>query len=97
MKKEATITQQTITTLILAPSKELCQQIKSSFDQLTIKCPRDVRSIEMASAVNPGTIKHMLAERPDVIIATPAKILTQLKSGIVKLDALETIVIDEAD
>lgn len=97
MKKEATITEQTITTLILAPSKELCQQIKSTFDQLTIKCQRDVRTIEMVSTVNPGTIKHMLVERPDVIISTPSKILVQLKSGIVKLDALETIVIDEAD
>lgn len=97
MKKESTVKEQLITTLVLAPSKELCQQIKSSFEQLTLKCQRDVRSIDLASTVNPGTIKHMLAERPDVIISTPAKILTQLKSGTVKLEALETIVIDEAD
>lgn len=97
MKKEASVTEQLITALVLAPSKELCQQIKGSFDDLTVKCQRDVRSIDLASTVNPATVKHMLAERPDVIIATPAKILAQLKSGVVKLDALETIVIDEAD
>lgn len=97
MKKEAAVTEQLITTLVLAPSKELCQQIKGAFDDLTVKCPRDVRSIDLASTVNPATVKHMLTERPDVIIATPAKILAQLKSGVVKLDALETIVIDEAD
>lgn len=97
MKKEASVTEQLITTLVLAPSKELCQQIKGAFDDLTVKCQRDVRSIDLASTVNPATVKHMLAERPDVIIATPAKILAQLKSGVVKLDALETIVIDEAD
>lgn len=97
MKKEATITEQLITTLVLAPSKELCQQIKSAFDDLTKRCHQDVRSIDLASTVNPGTVKHMLAQRPDVIIATPAKILAQLKAAVVKLDALETIVIDEAD
>lgn len=97
MKKEGTITEQLTTTLVLAPSKELCQQIKSSFDDLTIKCQRDVKSIDLASTVNAATVKHMLAERPDVIIATPAKILAQLKSDVVKLDALEMIVIDEAD
>lgn len=96
-KQEATISEQSITTLILAPSKELCQQIKASFDEITIKCQRDVRSIDLASSVNPGTVKYMLAERPDIIIATPAKILTHLKSGIVKMNDLETIVIDEAD
>lgn len=97
MKKDASVTEQLITTLVLAPSKELCQQIKSSFDDLTIKCQRDVRTIDLASTVNPGTVKHMLTERPDIIIATPAKILAQLKAETVKLDGLETIVIDEAD
>lgn len=97
MKKESTITEQLTTTLVLAPSKELCQQTKSSFDELTIKCQRDVRSLDLAAASNPGSVKHMLAQRPDVIIATPAKILCQLKAGTVKFDALETIVIDEAD
>lgn len=97
MKKEASVTEQLITTLVLAPSKELCQQIKGEFDKLTVKCQRDVRSIDLASTVNPATVKHSLAERPDIIIATPAKILSQLKTGVVKFDALETIVIDEAD
>lgn len=97
MKEEATMVEQSITALVLAPSKELCQQIKLSFDELTIKCQRDVRSVDLASSTNPGAIKHMLTERPDIIIATPSKILAQLKSDVVKLVSLETIVIDEAD
>lgn len=96
-KKEAMATEQLISTLVLAPSKELCQQIKGVFDELTIKCQRDVRTIDLTSTVNPSAMKHMLAERPDAIISTPAKILQQLKKQTVKLDSLETIVIDEAD
>lgn len=97
MKKEATVMEQLTTTLLLAPSKELCQQIKQSFDELTVKCQRDVRTLDLASTTNVNTVKHMLSQRPDVIIATPAKILAQLKAETIKLDALETICIDEAD
>lgn len=40
----------------------------------------------------------MLSKYPDVIISTPAKILTQLQSGNISLkNSLETLVIDEAD
>lgn len=52
MKKEATVTEQLTTALILAPSKELCQQIKQSFDELTVKCQRDVRTLDLASTTN---------------------------------------------
>lgn len=90
-------TEQVVSALVLAPSKELCQQIKSVFDDLTFKCQRIVRSIDLSSST-PAAMKHLLAERPDIIISTPAKILTQLKAQTVNLkDGLETIVIDEAD
>lgn len=91
-------TEQVVSALVLAPSKELCQQIKSVFDDLTMKCQRIVRSVDLSSGTNPATLKHMLSERPDIIVSTPAKILAQLKAETVNLkEGLETIVIDEAD
>lgn len=40
----------------------------------------------------------MLSERPDIVVSTPAKILTHLKAGNVNLkEGLETLIIDEAD
>lgn len=90
--------EQVVAALILAPSKELCQQIKTVLDDLTIKCQRIVRSVDLSSSTNSASLKHMLSERPDIIVSTPAKILAQLKLETVNLkDSLETIVIDEAD
>lgn len=91
-------TEQLVSALVLAPSKELCQQIKGVFDELTFKCQRIVRSVDLSSNANSAALKHILAERPDIIISTPAKVLAQLKAQNVSLkDGLETIVIDEAD
>lgn len=73
-------------------------QIKTVLDDLTIKCQRIVRSVDLSSSTNPAALKHMLSERPDIIVSTPAKVLSQLKLETVNLkDGLETIVIDEAD
>lgn len=95
LKKEAS--EQLTTALILAPSKELCQQIKQSFDELTVKCAHDVRTLDLAATSDTSAVKYMLSQRPDVIIATPAKILAQLKAATVKLDKIEMICVDEAD
>lgn len=46
------------------------------------------------------TLLHraILAEKPDIIIATPSKILAQLEAQNVELrESLESLVIDEAD
>lgn len=90
--------EQVVSALVLAPSKELCQQIKSVFDDLTNKCQRIIRIVDLSSNTNPAAVKHLLAERPDIVIATPAKILVQLKLQTINLkNGLETIIIDEAD
>lgn len=98
LNSKMSATEQLVSALVLAPSKELCQQIKGVFDDLTIKCQRIVRIVDLSSSSNAAAIKHMLSERPDIVISTPGKILAQLKAQTVNLkDGLETIVIDEAD
>ena len=38
--------------LILAPTKELCQQLYKAFVSLTSSCSRDIRCVDIASQVN---------------------------------------------
>lgn len=84
--------------VILAPSKELCQQIKRVVEDLTTKCARVIKCIDLSSNIEQSAQKHMLSERPDIVVSTPAKILTHLKAGNVNLkEGLETLIIDEAD
>lgn len=91
-------TEQVTSTLILAPSKELCHQIHTVVEQLTSKCQKIVQCVDLSSYTDVSAQKLVLSKHPDIIVSTPAKILTQLKAENVHLkDSLETLVIDEAD
>ncbi|XP_055624456.1 probable ATP-dependent RNA helicase DDX56 [Toxorhynchites rutilus septentrionalis] len=90
--------EQQTTAVILAPSKDLCHQTAKVIEDLTIKCGRLVRCLDMCSKVDNATLKHMLADRPDILVSTPAKLLAQLQGGNVNVkECLKTLVIDEAD
>lgn len=90
--------EQKTTALILAPSKELCLQIRKVIENLTIKCSKIVRCVDLSAKGEPAAQKHMLAQKPDIVISTPARILAHLNQKNIDLkDSLETLTIDEAD
>jgi ATP-dependent RNA helicase DDX56/DBP9 len=96
--------------VILVPTRELCSQVHKTLKSLTYYCD-EVITVAVLSAVRTGNgsssskaqqeltrQKAMLRDRPDVIVATPAGLLTHLRNGDVKLkDSMETLVVDEAD
>lgn len=84
--------------LIVAPSKELCKQIHDVVVSLTIKCSREVRVVDVSPQVDLSAQKPLLAEKPDIVVGTPSRLLQHLKASNVKLkQSLETLIIDEAD
>lgn len=89
-------TEQCISGLILAPSKELCQQICCAMEKMSEKCGKVLRVADLSSLDNTAQ-RHVLSERPDILIGTPSKVLHQLQSDEMDLKHLETLVIDEAD
>ncbi|OAD59804.1 putative ATP-dependent RNA helicase DDX56 [Eufriesea mexicana] len=89
---------QEIKGLIITPSKELCKQIHDVLISLTIKCSREIRIIDVSPQVDLIAQKPLLAEKPDIVIGTPSRLLRHLKANNMKLKhSLETLVIDEAD
>lgn len=89
---------QEVKAIILAPSRELCNQICNVVKDLTIKCSREVRCVDVAPNVNLTVQKPMLTEKPDIVVGTPARVLMHLKAGTLELkNSLEVLVIDEAD
>ncbi|KAI9582106.1 hypothetical protein GQX74_011601 [Glossina fuscipes] len=88
--------EQRISALILAPSKELCQQTRVAMQQMSEKCGKVLRIIDLSSN-DVLAERHALSERPDVVVGTPAKILSHLQAGALDLKYLETLVVDEAD
>lgn len=84
--------------LILAPSRELCQQIHTHILQLTTKCYREVQCVDISPQGSIEVQRPLLIERPDILVATPARALSHLQANTFSVkDSLEMLVIDEAD
>lgn len=91
-------TEQSVKALVLAPSKELCQQITSNFLQLTLKCSRDVRILDISPQVEVSSQRPLLTSKPDIVVSTPARALLHVQArNLLLKDCLEMLVIDEAD
>ncbi|VEN38034.1 unnamed protein product [Callosobruchus maculatus] len=90
--------EQEIKALILTPSKELCHQICTVIKDLTIKCSREVRCLDIAPQVDLSVQRPLLVEKPDIIVGTPSRTLQHIKAGNLNLKtSLEMLVVDEAD
>ncbi|TPX67221.1 hypothetical protein SpCBS45565_g03926 [Spizellomyces sp. 'palustris'] len=85
--------------LILVPTRELAEQVSRHVKDLSVYCSKEVVAVNLATSdQSVANQKAVLAERPDIIIATPSKVLAQLEANNVELkDSLESLVIDEAD
>ncbi|KAH8380961.1 hypothetical protein KR200_006697 [Drosophila serrata] len=92
--------EQCVSAVVLCPTKELCRQSRAVIEQLVESCGKVVRVADIAgSSSDAVTQRHALAERPDIVVATPAKLLAHAEagSGVVDLKHVETLVVDEAD
>lgn len=82
--------------LILAPTRELAIQCHSVAERLA-----KFTDIQFCLAVGGLSLKvqeQKLKQRPDVIVATPGRLIDHLRNSMsVNLDSIEILVIDEAD
>ncbi|ORX85165.1 DEAD-domain-containing protein [Basidiobolus meristosporus CBS 931.73] len=87
-----------IRALILVPTRELAEQVTDHIKKLITYCTKEISVVNIAGNIPVQLQKPMLAEKPDVIVATPSRVLAHLESNSLSLrDTLETLVIDEAD
>ena len=85
----------TIRALILSPTRELASQIAESFTAYG-------RFLYVRNAVIYGGVSQLPQEKAlrigvDIIVATPGRLLDLMQQGLVKLDQVDTFVLDEAD
>ncbi|KAG8854584.1 ATP-dependent DNA/RNA helicase [Tulasnella sp. 330] len=86
-----------IRALILVPTRELSEQVTHQFQTLARYCEKEVTIRNVAGGTSSQLQQVLLADQPDVIVGTPARILPLLQSKTISLSRLETFVIDEAD
>ena len=81
--------------LIVTPTRELCYQIKEEAEKLTRHSPIQVTAIYGGEGY--GRQEEELSRNPDLIVATPGRLIDYLKQNKVELSRLQALVLDEAD
>lgn len=81
--------------LILAPTRELAEQIKKELTPLAKAVGR--RALAVYGGVGYGPQKGALRKGVDVLVATPGRLEDLIKQKSVNLDQVDIVVIDEAD
>ncbi len=81
--------------LILTPTRELAVQIRDSLKTYGKHLP--IRSTQIFGGVGQNPQVDALRKGIDVVVATPGRLIDLIQQGHVKLESVETFVLDEAD
>jgi ATP-dependent RNA helicase RhlE len=81
--------------LVLAPTRELANQIAEEFQ--TFSKFTDVTGMTIYGGISMGNQISSLRRRPDVIVGCPGRVLDLMQQGHLKLNSLDTLILDEAD
>ena len=81
--------------LVVAPTRELAIQI----DERITAYGRHLglRHTVIYGGVGQRAQEEALRRRPDIVVATPGRLLDLMEQGFIRLDAVEVFVLDEAD
>ncbi|KAE8385308.1 ATP-dependent DNA/RNA helicase [Aspergillus alliaceus] len=98
LQKKATDPSLKATTgLILVPTRELAEQVQNVVTTFAAFCGKEIRSVNLTQKVSDAVQRTMLADYPDLVVSTPARVVTNLGSSALSLENLTHLVIDEAD
>lgn len=81
--------------LILAPTRELATQISTALEPLATAM--NLRVTTIFGGVPQNKQVRAIKEGVEIVVATPGRLEDLMKQGILKLDAIEITVLDEAD
>jgi ATP-dependent RNA helicase RhlE len=81
--------------LIITPTRELAAQIEEHSRQLAVHTP--IQTAAVFGGVGMGPQEHAFRAGVDLIVATPGRLLDHFRHSYARLDALEVLVLDEAD
>jgi ATP-dependent RNA helicase RhlE len=81
--------------LILTPTRELALQIEASLTAYGRHLPLHFAAV--LGGVPSGPQIRALRSKPDILVATPGRLLDMQRRGHVRLDGVEFFVLDEAD
>merc|ERR1719382_906097 len=84
-----------VSSVVMAPTRELCQQIADEARRLTFKTTAKVCAIYGGAPAAPQL--KQLAEGPEIVICTPGRLNDFLKRGVISVENVKFLALDEAD
>ncbi|MFT4432626.1 DEAD/DEAH box helicase [Caballeronia sp. 15715] len=84
------------TMLVLTPTRELAMQVTAAATTYG-KHLRRLRTVSILGGVAYGQQLMLLAKNPEILVATPGRLLDHLERGRIDLSQLQILVLDEAD
>ncbi|KAI6245428.1 ATP-dependent RNA helicase dbp9 [Erysiphe necator] len=97
LRKKNNSSSPSVSSLILVPTRELAEQVLRFTESFCVFCANEVRSINISQKVSDSVLQSLLADCPDIVIATPSKASLVLKNTWISPDKIAHLVIDEAD
>ncbi len=82
--------------LVLCPTRELAQQIADELTHLAKFIP-EIKISVIYGGQNMNKQIAQLKRKPQIVVATPGRLLDHMQRGNVSLSAVHTMVLDEAD
>ena len=82
--------------LVLAPTRELAVQIQEELRDLC-EFKEGVRTVCLYGGAPIDKQINTLKKRPQIVVATPGRLMDHMKRRTVRLDKVQTVVLDEAD
>ena len=80
--------------LILAPTRELANQTEQACRDLA---PKNIKCAILIGGAGYRSQENALRRGPDIIVATPGRLVDFMERGEIDFSRLETLVLDEAD
>lgn len=81
--------------LILSPTREIALQTKAFLDLFGQH--HQLKTVCLIGGVKLGPQTDALRAKPDIVVATPGRLLDHVRQRHVALDSIEVLVLDEAD
>ncbi|WP_157269413.1 ATP-dependent RNA helicase DbpA [Azohydromonas aeria] len=82
--------------LVLCPTRELAEQVTQQIRRLA-RAEANVKALNLSGGSPIKPQAESLAHGAHVVVGTPGRLLDHLERGNLRLDALTTLVLDEAD
>ena len=82
--------------LVLCPTRELADQVTDEIRRLA-RSEDNIKTLTLCGGVPLRNQQASLEHGAHIVVGTPGRIIDHLERGALKLDALNTLVLDEAD